>query len=46
MNEPAYAGSALRAKTGASGFVLWRLSDDGPSASRIVAKGRHPKPFT
>jgi hypothetical protein len=28
------------------GFVLWRLSDDGPSASHIIAIGRHPKPFT
>src|SRR5262245_10487819 len=28
------------------GFVLWRLSDDGPGASRIIAIGRHPKPFT
>jgi hypothetical protein len=28
------------------GFVLWRLSDDGPGAGRIAAKGRHPKPFT
>src|SRR5207237_408323 len=28
------------------GFLPWRLSDDGPSASRIVAMGRRPKPFT
>ena len=28
------------------GFLPWRLSDDGPSARRIVARGRHPKPFT
>jgi hypothetical protein len=28
------------------GFVLWRLSDDGPATSHIVAIGRHPKPFT
>jgi hypothetical protein len=27
-------------------FLHWRLSDDGPGASRIVAMGRHPKPFT
>jgi hypothetical protein len=27
-------------------FLPWRLSDDDPSASRIVAMGRHPKPFT
>ena len=25
---------------------MWRLSDDGPGASPIVAMGRHPKPFT
>ena len=28
------------------GFLHWRLSDDGPGASRIVPIGRHPKPFT
>jgi len=28
------------------GFLPWRLSDDGPGACRIVAMGRHPKPFT
>jgi hypothetical protein len=28
------------------GFLHWRLSDDGPGASRIVPDGRHPKPFT
>jgi hypothetical protein len=28
------------------GFLPWRLSDDGPGASRVVAMGRHPKPFT
>ena len=28
------------------GFLHWRLSDDGPGASRIVPGGRHPKPFT
>jgi hypothetical protein len=28
------------------GFLHWRLSDDGPGASRIVVMGRHPKPFT
>src|SRR5258708_17432794 len=28
------------------GFLHWRLSDDGPGASRIVPVGRHPKPFT
>jgi hypothetical protein len=28
------------------GFLPWRLSDDGPGASRIVPMGRHPKPFT
>jgi hypothetical protein len=28
------------------GFLPWRLSDDGPGASRIVAMGRDPKPFT
>jgi hypothetical protein len=28
------------------GFILWRLSDDGPGASRTVTMGRHPKPFT
>jgi hypothetical protein len=28
------------------GFVPWRLSDDGPSASRTVSMGRHPKPIT
>src|SRR4030088_1595030 len=28
------------------GFLHWRLSDDGPGASRIVSIGRHPKPFT
>jgi hypothetical protein len=28
------------------GFLPWRLSDDGPSATPIVAMGRHPKPFT
>jgi hypothetical protein len=28
------------------GFLPWRLSDDGPGASLIVATGRHPKPFT
>jgi hypothetical protein len=28
------------------GFLHWRLSDDGPGASRIVAMSRHPKPFT
>src|SRR5580692_13226561 len=28
------------------GFIHWRLSDDGPGASRIVPIGRHPKPFT
>lgn len=27
-------------------FLHWRLSDDGPGASRIVPIGRHPKPFT
>ena len=27
-------------------FFPWRLSDDGPGASRIVAMGRHPKPLT
>ena len=27
-------------------FLHWRLSDDGPGASRIVPVGRHPKPFT
>jgi hypothetical protein len=27
-------------------FLHWRLSDDGPGASRIVAMGHHPKPFT
>src|ERR1700704_6372608 len=27
-------------------FLHWRLSDDGPGASRIVPDGRHPKPFT
>ena len=27
------------------GFILWRLSDDGPGASRIAAIGRHPKPL-
>ena len=27
-------------------FLHCRLSDDGPGASRIVAMGRHPKPFT
>jgi len=27
-------------------FLPWRLSDDGPSASRTVTMGRHPKPFT
>ena len=26
------------------GFVPWRLSDDGPGASRTVSMGRHPKP--
>ena len=28
------------------GFVPWRLSDDGPGASRTVSMGRHPKPIT
>jgi len=28
------------------GFVPWRLSDDGPGASRTVSMGRHPKPCT
>ena len=28
------------------GFLPWRVSDDGPGASRVVAMGRHPKPFT
>ena len=28
------------------GFLPWRLSDDGLGASRIIASGRHPKPFT
>jgi len=28
------------------GFVPWRLSDDGPGASRTVSMGRHPKPST
>jgi hypothetical protein len=28
------------------GFVPWRLSDDGPGASRTVSMGRHPKPYT
>jgi hypothetical protein len=28
------------------GCLHWRLSDDGPGASRIVPIGRHPKPFT
>jgi len=27
-------------------FLHWRLSDDGPRASRIGAMDRHPKPFT
>jgi hypothetical protein len=26
-------------------FLHWRLSDDGPGASRIVPIGRHPKPL-
>src|SRR6202040_2428789 len=26
-------------------FLHWRLSDDGPGASRIVSIGRHPKPL-
>jgi hypothetical protein len=28
------------------GFVLWRLSDDGPGARRSISIGRHPKPST
>ena len=28
------------------GFLPWRLSDNGPGASRIVAMGRRPKPCT
>jgi len=28
------------------GFLLWRLSDDGPGACRTAAMGRRPKPFT
>src|SRR5262249_22921670 len=28
------------------GFLPWTLSDDGPSACRIVPTGRRPKPFT
>src|ERR1700736_4396958 len=27
------------------GFLHWRLSDDGPGASRIVPGGRHPEPL-
>src|ERR1700693_3993574 len=36
--QPAYPTSRA--------FLHWRLSDDGPVASRIVSIGRHPKPFT
>jgi len=28
------------------GFVPWRLSDDGPGASRTISMSRHPKPIT
>ncbi|MDF3036831.1 MAG: integrase [Paucimonas sp.] len=37
---------APRVTVGTSSPARWRLSDDGPGASQIVAMGRHPKPFT
>ena len=33
-------------RSASRGFVPWRLSDAGPSASGCVCAGRHPKPFT
>jgi hypothetical protein len=38
VRQPSYSTSRA--------FLHWRLSDDGPSASRIVPIGRRPKPFT
>src|SRR5882757_5029727 len=43
--ENPIASDALLRPT-SRGFLHWRLSDDGPGASRIVAMGRHPKTFT
>src|SRR5260370_30205680 len=38
VQQPAYPTSRA--------FLHWRLSDDGPGASRVVPIGRPPKPFT
>jgi hypothetical protein len=38
LRQPSYPTSRA--------FLHWRLSDDGPGASRIIPIGRHPKPFT
>ena len=42
----AFAAYMAKPRFTSRGFVPWRLSDDGPGASRVVASGRHPKPFT
>jgi hypothetical protein len=37
LRQPSYPTSRA--------FLHWRLSDDGPGASRIIPIGRHPKPL-
>ena len=46
LDQIAIARTGTAGTPSPRGFLPWRLSDDGPRASRSVAMGRHPKPFT